>query len=289
MTGALSTSDLFAWHAHPDVWALMIALLAGYVAAIAYLGPKKVPAGQVIVTTRQKACWVLGVAILWIGSDWPIHDIAERYLFSVHMVQHTMFSLIAAPLLLLGLPAWLLRTILAPRWLFRLTRFLTRPFVALVIFNVVIVLTHWPTLVNLALEHHAVHFLLHVVLVTASLIMWWPVVDPLPELKRLSPPGKMLYLFLQSIVPTVPASFLTFGSRPLYSFYAHVPHPWVNAITDQRIAGLIMKIGGGLLLWTVIAVIFFSWNAREESQASGTPEVPWEDFERELEVWDMRK
>ncbi|MDQ3878764.1 MAG: cytochrome c oxidase assembly protein, partial [Actinomycetota bacterium] len=65
--------------------------------------------------------------------------------------------------------------------------------------------------------------------------------------------------------------------------------PWIDAVTDQRIAGLIMKIGGGLLLWTVIAVIFFTWNAREESQEGQTPEVPWEDFERELEVWDMRK
>nr|MDQ3879330.1 cytochrome c oxidase assembly protein [Actinomycetota bacterium] len=223
MTAAVSTAQALAWHAHPDVWALTVALLAGYVAAIAFLGPKKVPAGELIVTTRQKVCWVSGVAILWLGADWPIHDVAEHYLFSVHMVQHTMFSLIAAPLLLLGLPVWLLRTILAPRWFFRLVRAVTRPFAALVIFNVMIVLTHWPALVNAALEHHVVHFLLHVVLVVTSLIMWWPVIDPLPELKRLSPPGKMLYLFLQSIVPTVPASFLTFGAHPLYHFYETVP------------------------------------------------------------------
>jgi hypothetical protein len=61
----------------------------------------------------------------------------------------------------------------------------------------------------------------------------------------------------------------------------------IDAVTDQRIAGLIMKLGGGLLLWSVIAYMFFKWNAREEAQRS--EEVTWEDFERELEVWDMRK
>jgi hypothetical protein len=60
----------------------------------------------------------------------------------------------------------------------------------------------------------------------------------------------------------------------------------MSVVTDQRVAGLLMKIGGGLLLWTVIAAIFFRWNAREES--GEVPEVAWEDFERELEVWDLR-
>jgi putative membrane protein len=98
----------------------------------------------------------------------------------------------------------------------------------------------------------------------------------------------MLYLFLQSIVPTVPASFLTFSTGSLYSSYAALPHPWIGVVTDQRIAGLIMKIGGGLLLWAVIAVIFFRWNAKEE-RGDVAAELTWEDFERDLEVWDLRK
>ena len=118
--------------------------------------------------------------------------------------------------------------------------------------------------------------------------MWWPVVDPIPELKRLSEPGKMLYLFLQSILPTVPASFLTFASTPIYHFYETVPRIWgIDVLTDLQMAGLIMKIGGGLLLWVCIAVIFFRWYAREERGES--EEITWETFERELEVWDMRQ
>jgi putative membrane protein len=98
----------------------------------------------------------------------------------------------------------------------------------------------------------------------------------------------MLYLFLQSILPTVPASFLTFARAPVYHFYESVPRIWgIGVLNDQQIAGLIMKIGGGLLLWACIAAIYFRWSAKEERGES--EEVTWETFERELEVWDLRK
>ena len=151
---------------------------------------------------------------VWVASDWPIHDVAERYNYSVHMVQHLVFTMVAAPLLLLGTPAWLMRYLLpgpaAPgrphRWRGSCRRCL--------IFNLVLVLTHWPLMVNASLESGSVHFALHVVLFVSSLIVWLPVVSPLPEIPRLAPVMRMLYLFTWSIVPTVPASFLTFGSDP---------------------------------------------------------------------------
>jgi putative membrane protein len=91
----------------------------------------------------------------------------------------------------------------------------------------------------------------------------------------------MLYLFLQSIVPTVPASFLTFGSSPLYSFYEHAPRIWaLSALTDQRIAGLVMKLVGGLILWSVIAVLFFKWYLLE--QRGDWDELRWRDVERDV-------
>ena len=118
--------------------------------------------------------------------------------------------------------------------------------------------------------------------------MWWPVVDPLPGFGRLSEPGKMLYLFGQSILPTVPASFLTFASSPIYSSYASFPRLWgISAVNDQMVAGLIMKIVGGLLLWIVIAVIFFRWHASEDREQDDP--VSWEDFEQDLRVWDLRR
>jgi putative membrane protein len=204
------------------------------------------------------------------------------------MVQHTLFSLVAPPLLLMGLPAPLLRRLLGSGRVLKIVRALTRPLVALLLFNGVVLVTHWPALVDASLRSEPVHFLVHFVLFTSAVLMWWPVVDPLPELKRMSEPGKMLYLFGQSILPTVPASFITFAETPVYRFYETVPRLWgIDVLTDQQMAGLIMKIGGGLLLWLCIATIYFKWNAKEERGA--TEEISWEDFERELHVWDLRQ
>jgi putative membrane protein len=291
MSQAAAESGLaspWAFHAHPDVWLLIVTLVAGYVLALKVLAPGHSPPGQPAVTRREMTLYGAGVALLWLGADWPIHDLSEGYLFSVHMVQHMIFSLMAPPLLLMGTPRWLLRALLSPPGVLRVVRVLTKPVVALVIFNAYVAISHWPDLVNLALRVEAVHLLMHTVLVATSFMMWWPVVGRLPELPQLSPPAKMLYLFLQSVLPTVPASFLTFAERPIYRFYESVPHPWVDALTDSRISGLIMKLGGGALLWGIIAVLFFQWNAREEQQYQ-QDEIAWDDFERELQVWDLRK
>ena len=108
----------------------------------------------------------------------------------------------------------------------------------------------------------------------SALVMWWPVVSPLPEMPPLAPPGQMLYLFVQSLAPTIPASFLTFGTTPLYPVYATFPRIWgISAMTDQLIAGLIMKIVGGLILWGVIAVDLLPVGARASSGGLGRAAV----------------
>jgi putative membrane protein len=277
-----------SWTPHPDVWLLIGLFAAGYAIAIVRLGPRWATPGLAVVTRFQVACWSLGVFAMWVASDYPIHDIAERYNFSVHMVQHLIFTMVAAPLLLLGMPAWLLRRVLAPRWLFDTVRTLSRFIPALLIFNVVLVFTHWPLIVNAALENGLVHFLIHALLLVSSLIVWMPIVSPLPEIPRLVPVMQMLYLFAWSVVPTVPASFLTFGASPLYKFYEGVPHLFgLSTLEDQQAAGLIMKIGAGLLLWMIIAVVFFRW-ASEEERAS-TPRHGLDEMDRELTEMGLRR
>ena len=251
------------WHAHPDVWLLLGGIEAAYVVAVrrrARAHPAEDPGWH-----RRAGFFSLGMLTLWMGSEWPIHDLAEGYLYSVHMVQHLLFSLVAPPLLLAGTPAWLLRRFLRPRPVEVAFRFLTRPLVALIAFNAVLLFTHWPAVVDASVGSEWTHFGLHVLLVASALAMWWPVLSPLPEAPPLAPPGQMLYLFLQSLAPTIPASFLTFGSTVLYPAYAAFPRIWgVSALSDQLVAGLIMKLAGGAILWVFIAAIFFRWHAQEE-------------------------
>lgn len=279
---------MIAWHAHPDVWLLVAALTGGYVFACTRIGPRLVHPVERVVTRRQAALFAAGVFSVLLAADWPVHDLAEGYLYSVHMVQHLILSLVAAPLLLLGTPDWLLRHLLRPRAVLAAVRFVGRPFIALVLFNTVIALTHVPDVVGLAARSHLFHFGAHAVLFTASLCMWMPVLNRLIELPRLSYPGRMFYLFLMSLVPTVPASFLTFGHTVLYRHYASVPRLWgISALTDQRVAGLLMKIGGGFLLWAVIAWYFFRWFAVEDREDVDVME--WGRVDRELNRAELVK
>jgi putative membrane protein len=255
-----------AWAPHPDVWLLVGAIAAGYALALKRLGPQLAPAGSAIVTRFQVSTFSAGLFALWVASDWPIHDLGERYFFWVHMVQHTTYAIIAAPLLLMGTPAWLARWLLSPRWLLRSVRYLSRLIPATIVFNLVIIVTHVPVVVNASLHHGLLHFGIHALIVVSSLIVWMPLLSPLPEVPRLQPLARMLFLFLQSVVPTVPASFLTFGDRPLYKFYETVPRLWgLSALDDMRFAGLIMKILVGFSLWITITVVFFRWYNAEET------------------------
>jgi len=113
-------------------------------------------------------------------------------------------------------------------------------------------------------------------------------VSPLPEIPRLQPVLRMLYLFAWSVVPTIPASFLTFGTSPIYKFYEHVPHLYgLSTLQDQQAAGLIMKIGAGLLLWLIIAVVFFRWASEEER--ANTPRHGLDEMDRELTQMGLRR
>ena len=277
-----------SWTAHPDVWLLVGLFAAGYAIALTRLGPRYAPVGQPVASRFQVTCWSLGVLAVLVASDWPIHDIAERYNYSIHMVQHLTLSMVAAPLLLLGMPAWLMRWVLRPPHVLNIVRRLARFVPALLIFNFVLVFTHWPFMVNESLHSALVHFSLHTVLFLSSLIVWLPIVSPLPEIPRLPPVLRMLYLFAWSVVPTVPASFLTFGTSPLYRFYEHVPHLFgLSTLEDQQLAGLIMKIGAGLLLWGVIAVVFFRWASEEER--TSTPRRGLVELDRELTQMGLRR
>jgi putative membrane protein len=272
VSATLPVARFPSWHTHADVWLLLGGLALLYAWAARATPP----------TRRQATTFAAGVLALLVASDWPVHDLAEGYLYSVHMVQHLIFSLVAPPLLLLGLPAPMLDRALGHGMPRAVIRKLARPVPALVIFNAVMVASHWPMWVDATLRHHPLHFAAHAVLLGAGFLMWMSIVSPLEDMPQLHPLAKMMYLFLQSILPTVPASFLTLGSSPLYHYYEHVPRLWgLSALTDQQIAGVIMKVIGGLYLWLVIVVVFFRWYAREEDR-DDSDVLTWDQVEREL-------
>lgn len=286
------------FQAHPEVWALVVGLAAMYWYALTRIGPRAVRPGEKVATRSNVAWFALALVVLWAASDWPVHDLGEEYLYSVHMSQHLVYIFVLAPMVLLGTPTWLARLVVGHRGAYRGLKKVVRPVPATLIFNGVTVLTHWPAVVNASASNGPLHYVVHVLVVASALLMWLPVCGPLPEL-RFSLPVQMVYLFLQSIIPTVPAGWLTFAEGVVYTHYDVLPRVWgLSATHDQQVAGLFMKIGGGMFLWTVIAVLFvrFANISQENDRATGapldrrapvgrTPEgdvLTWEDVQRQL-------
>lgn len=288
MEAVTITTEAFRWQPHPEVWLLLAGVVALGLYTTRVIAPKVAGAGTLVapgqqaVTRRQKGFFAAGVVVLWLAADWPVHDISEEYLYSVHMVQHALLTLVVPPLFLLATPTWLARLLFEGGPVGRFFLQLSRPVVAGLAFNLAVALTHWTGIVNLSAENGPFHYSVHTVIVILAFALWMPVCGPLPE-RRMSLPGQMVYLFLLSIIPTVPAGWLTFAENPVYGAYDTPARLFgISVVDDQQAAGLFMKIGVGAYLWALIAVMFFRWSARHmEAERQGI-----QVSERDVLTWD---
>lgn len=258
---------------HLDVWAVLVILAGGYWWAERRYRPRYA-AGSKGATRKQWRSWYLGIFFIWLASDWPMHDLAEQRLFTAHMIEHMLIGYVVPPLLLAGMSRWLADATLGnPRvvpWL----KPLAHPVVGFFSFNIMMVVVHWPAAVAWQIEGQVTHLLYHTILFISAVLMWLPVCSPTPAIPRLNQPMQMLYLFLNTLIPTVPASFLTFSEIPLYPIYGDGPTTWgLTLVADQTIAGIVMKLGGGFLLLGRILSIWIDYNRNERE---------WDAIEREL-------
>ena len=250
------TASPWRFQAHPEVWLLVVFLVAAYIYAARVIGPVVVTAGPVI-TTKQRNAFIAAIFLLWMGSDWPVHDIAEEYLYSAHMFQHMVLSYFMPPLVLLAIPKWMFDAVFGSGKTRAIINWLAKPVIAGVLFNVVVMITHIPALVNQSVTNGLLHYSLHILLVTTALLVWLPICGPDLQL-HLQSGGKMIYLFLMSVVPTVPAAWLTFAEGAVYKHYDIAVRVWgLSVTTDQQVAGAIMKTGGAVFLWSIVVFLFF--------------------------------
>jgi len=250
--------DPMAFQLHPEVLLLVASLTVAYVYMVRVIGPNAVPKGQPAVSRFNIISFVLAMLMLWAASGWPIHDIGEEYLYSAHMLQHMMLSFFMAPLALMATPTWLARILFGDGHFYRGIKWFSMPVVAGVLFNATVMFIHVPLIVNESVVNGPLHYSLHVLVVVAGLLMWMPVCGPIPEF-RMGVAGTMIYLFLQSVVPTVPAAWLTFAEDTVYKAYDVPTRLWgISVIDDQQLAGAVMKTAGGIFLWAIIIYLFFT-------------------------------
>ena len=243
------------WDLHPSV-IIGLALLGGLYVYWGGLAPPR----------RRVASFVGALTVLGLALNGPLHNLSDFYLFSAHMVQHLVLTLVFPPLLLYGTPAWVVRPLLQPRPVMRFARRATRPLAAGVLFSAPITLWHFPQFYEAALEHHGLHVVQHLVFIATAVIMWWPVLSPVPELPRASYAIQLLYLFALGLPMSLAGALITLADRVLYPFYESAPRMWgLTPAADQQLGGLLMWVVGTIYLWVAATVVWFRWSIREEA------------------------
>ncbi|MBI4590629.1 MAG: cytochrome c oxidase assembly protein [Candidatus Rokubacteria bacterium] len=258
------------WDLHPDVLAGLALLATLYLLGIGPLRRRYRWAGG--VAPWRVAAFFGALGVMFIALNGPLHDLAEHSLVSAHMVQHLLLTLVVPPLLLAGSPGWLLRPVLTIRRAAAVGQVLTRPLPALSIYTVVFTTWHLPIPYEWALKDHGVHILEHLLFIATALLLWWPVLSPLPDWPRPAPPAQLLYLFVAGI-PMVPvAAFLTLSDEVLYPFYGKAPWQWgLSPLADQRLGGVLMWIGGPLVFLIAMTIVFFRWASRDVEPEQAAP------------------
>ncbi len=261
---------LTIWLGHPSVVIGCLALLAGYFLLVGRGRPRF--AGSTAVHPARQAAFVAGIAVMFGVLDGPIHEYGDCCLFSVHMVQHLLVTLVVPPLLLAGLPAWVFRPLARMPIVGLLGRKVVRAAPAFLIFNVLFAASHVVPLYELQMRNHDFHVALHVAFMVTAVIMWWPACGPadVPGWPRLSPPVAMLYLFFQVLPGSLVGAIIGLAPGPLYPWYAEAPRvTGMTALYDQQLGALIMWVGGGFFWLFALTAVFLVWSAREEDEARG--------------------
>ena len=255
MTAPPPSADAWRhWDLHPSV-----------IIGLALLGGLYVFGGGLAAPRRRVISFMAALVVLGLALNGPLHNLSDSYLFSAHMVQHLVLTLAFPPLLLYGTPAWVVRPLLRWRWLLAFARWATRPLAAGILFSVPITLWHFPRFYEAALEHHPLHIVQHLVFMATAVIVWWPILSPVPELPRASYPTQLVFLFLLGLPMSLAGAMITLAQTVLYPFYATAPRVWgLTPLADQQLGGLLMWVVGTMYLWIAGGVVWFRWAAREE-------------------------
>lgn len=242
----------WTWRPYVGVWVLVAGLLFLYWRGTSDRG-------------SRGFSFAAGVAALWVALDWPVGALAAGYLASVHMVQFLLVGLVAPALLIMGVPPVWFERLVGRRSIGAVLELVTRPLIALITFNLIVAVTHWPRVVDTLMVTQAGSFVIDMAWLVGGLMFWWPVVAPFPERPRFGYVLKIGYLIAATILAIAPFLFLTFSTLPVYATYELAPPvDWISKQDDQRLAGILMKLGGGLILWTAITALFFKWYREEE-------------------------
>jgi cytochrome c oxidase assembly factor CtaG len=266
---------LTAWGFDPVVVALLLASAALYLRAVRSARARHPGPNAGAELTRRAWYFLGGLAVLYVALQSPIEAYSEQRL-AVHMVQHLLLTMLAAPLLLLGAPVTLAlraatgegrRRVLLPLLRSRVVRWLFSPLLGWSLFTVVMWATHFSPLYDAALRSTGLHALEHLAYMVSAALFWAPLLGVDPNPRRLSHPARILYMFLAMPQMSLLGLALWGTSGVLYPTYlATLGQSAAQA--DQQLAGTLMGSAGMLFLVPAMALVLLDWLRHEERAAA---------------------
>jgi cytochrome c oxidase assembly factor CtaG len=264
------------WNWNPVVLLVLIVVTGVYLYSIGPLRRKYqlaegVPVGRV-------ALFMSGIGLLALALITPLQALTQ-ILFSAHMIQHMLLSLVVAPLLVGGLPSWLIAFCMRNQVVHFVWRGLTMPLIAAILFNANIWIWHAPAIMNIMMMNEWTHLLALALYVVTGVFYWWPLFGAQVEgLYSLNVAGKLIYILLSDMPMVLLGAGLTF-TPPLYPMYVMTAKllSWSPAF-DQQLGGLVMWIPGGIYLIVIASVLLIQWFMQmEKQQAQEDAELAFEE------------
>nr|WP_145405728.1 cytochrome c oxidase assembly factor CtaG [Paenibacillus xylanexedens] len=273
----------------PLVLALFLIIAAAYLVLVGPFSERV--QGAAPATVGQKVLFLTGLTVLYLAQAGPF-NLLGHVMFSFHMISMALSYLVAPPLMMKGLPVWVWRAIV--RWLpKRGLSFLAHPIVAAVLFNGLFSLYHLPIVHDYVMLNFTVHRLYYIVLFITSMLMWWTLLNPLPEGRQASGLSKVGFIFLNMVLLTPACGLIIFASEPLYQTYSN-PAAWAEAMRycvsgdssallrsfggptffnflssakeDQQVGGILMKFIQEGIFVSMLAYVFAQWYRKERQE-----------------------
>ena len=216
------------------------------------------------VPTWRVLCFAGGLLLITVAFLSPLGHL-DGELVLAHMSQHLLMGDLGALLIVLGLTGPLLQPLLAHPQLSWI-RHLAHPLVALPLWAIDLYVWHIPVLYQAATEHGALHALQHSCFIGFGVLMWMPLVGPLPQPRWFGLPAKLGYLIGVRFTGIVLGNVFMWSNSVFYPDYAPGEAKWhLSAVTDQSIAGVIMMVEGGFVTLGVLAWLFLLW-AKQDTE-----------------------
>ena len=255
-------------------WPLDPVVISGLLlAGIAYVRADRRVRGDRRGHPLRRRSFLAGLAVVFIALQSPI-DTRAANSFAVHMLQHLLLTMVAAPLLVLGASVTLGLQATTPQRRRRLVsalhsrpvRVLSSPIVAWSLFVLVLWGTHLTAVYELTLRSPGVHALEHLLYMATAVLFWIPVVGLDPSPAELSHPARILYLFLAMPAMAFLGLILFSADHVLYPTYAAIEGV-TRALAEQRIAGALMWTGTMFLIVPALAFVMLDWMRTDDREA----------------------